>query len=259
MIENYQIRENARHHLDNRLFGTVWMRLLVVSLIGGLIIGIPSSINGILTLKYPKVMAIVGIFLAIGTIVLSGPISYAMARIFLKVTRGDKNVDYSDLLCGFKEELAEAILLDLMRAIYTILWSLLLIIPGIIKAYSYSMASYIQQEAKDKTWRNCIERSMELTDGYKGRLFLLDLSFIGWYFLGLLCFGVGVLWVSVYHGAARAEFYEQLKKEKNIDFTTDKSAEPFQTEEEKKPEGTDVEPFAEMQEQKDEPKNPFEL
>ena len=68
-----------------------------------------------------------------------------------------------------------------------------------------------QESDGKKAWRECIDESKNLTDGYKGKLFLLDLSFIGWFILGFLCFGIGVLWVSVYHQEARAHFYEELK------------------------------------------------
>lgn len=96
--------------------------------------------------------------------------------------------------------------------VYTMLWALLLIIPGIIKSYSYAMTPYILKDNPELENNAAIEKSMELMQGKKMKLFLLDLSFIGWAFLGMLTFGIGMLWVSSYVYTARAAFYEDLKQ-----------------------------------------------
>ena len=101
-----------------------------------------------------------------------------------------------------------------MQSIFIALWSLLLVVPGIVKAYSYSMSYYIQQEDKSKDWKACLDESRQMMDGYKGRLFCLDLSFIGWYIVGALCFGVGTLFVAPYHRMARANFFMALSAER---------------------------------------------
>ena len=214
MSENRTIREKARDSLERRLFGSVWVSLAVCVVIYALIVGLPSSVSSLTTRLLPVVGALVGFPLMLVSAVISGPLTYGYCRIFLKVARGDKRVDLAELFAGFREEIGEAFLLGLLRSIFVFLWSLLLIVPGIIKSYAYSMAFYIQQEAKDKNWRVCLDESAALTDGYKGKLFLLDLSFLGWYILGALCFGIGILWVEVYHTEARAHFYEELKRVK---------------------------------------------
>ena len=219
MMENGKIRGMALDSLEHRLFGNVWITLLVCSVIYGVIVGLPSSLSSFLTRVSPAVGALLGVPLLLIGLVVSGPMEYGFTRLYLKVARGDKRVDVAELFCGFREEIGESFLLGLLRSVFIFLWSLLLIVPGIIKAYSYSMAFYIQQEAKDKNWRLCLDESAALTDGYKGKLFLLDLSFVGWYLVGLLCLGVGTLWVSVYHGMARAHFYEELKKIKLVEET----------------------------------------
>ena len=141
--------------------------------------------------------------------------TFGITGIYLRTAQNknkDGKINFSDLFLGFKNNFAESAVLYFMRNLFIFLWALLFIIPGIIKAYAYSMAFYIQQENKDKNWRTCLDESAALTDGYKGKLFLLDLSFIGWYIVGFLCLFVGVLWVSAYHNMARAEFYEELKR-----------------------------------------------
>ena len=93
---------------------------------------------------------------------------------------------------------------------------MLFIIPGIIKSYSYALTYYLQQEPENihREPVDLITQSREWMDGYKWKLFCLDLSFIGWYLLGILCLGVGVLFVTPYHQMARANFYLNLRAEK---------------------------------------------
>ncbi len=223
MIENRKIREKARITLERKLFGSVWITLIIAALIYSVIVGIPSGIGGALP---GKVKFAIGWIFSIVSIVISAALEYGLLRIFVKTERGDKKIDFMDLFIGFKEDLQNVFLLGLIRSVLIFLWSLLLIIPGIIKAYAYSMAVYIQQDSEDKEWRRCLELSNEMTYGYKGKLFLLDLSFIGWYIVGLLCLGVGVLWVSVYHGMARAHFYEELKETRKDLFGEPDSGKP---------------------------------
>ena len=207
-----EIRARARYSLDNSIFSQIWLMLLVYSLLVGVISGLPGTISTAISRISPVLAAALGVPLVICTILLSGPFEYAMSRIYLRVARDDKNIQVADVFIGFKECFAESVILQFLRALFIFLWSLLLIIPGIIKAYAYSMAFYIFQESDGKkTWRECLDESSELTNGYKGKLFWLDLSFIGWFILGALCFGIGILWVQVYHQQARACFDEELK------------------------------------------------
>ena len=208
MIENRDIRAKARDTLEHRLFGNVWIMLILASVIYGAIVGIPGTIGGLLP---GKVKFAIGWIFSIASIVIAGPMAYGLSRLEVKVARGDKKIDFKDLFLGFKEDFTNTILLGFLRDLFIFLWTLLLIVPGIIKAYAYSMAFYIQQDNSDKDWRRCLDLSSEMMRGYKGKLFLLDLSFIGWYIVGLLCLGVGTLWVAAYHSMARAHFYDELK------------------------------------------------
>ena len=112
---------------------------------------------------------------------------------------------------GFSSDFGQNLLIGLMTAIFTALWSLLLIVPGIVKAYSYSMVYYIKADHPEYDWRQCIAESQAMMNGHKMDLFILDLSFIGWMIVGSLCLGVGTLWVSAYMEAARAHFYESIQ------------------------------------------------
>ena len=98
-------------------------------------------------------------------------------------------------------------------AVFTFLWSLLLIIPGIIKAYSYAMTPYILEEHPELTANQAIDRSRAMMKGHKFDLFWLHLSFIGWFLLALLSLGIGYFWLAPYIDTAQAAFYQDLKAE----------------------------------------------
>lgn len=249
MIELYDVRSRARDSLEHRLFGNVWITLLVCSLIYSAIVGLPTSLSGIVSRLSPAVGALIGVPLGLVGLVVSGPMAYGITRIFHKVALGNKKIDIADLFCGFREELGETFLLGLLRSVFIFLWSLLLIVPGIIMSYAYSMAFFIQQESQDKTWRTCLDESKELTRGYKGKLFLLDLSFLGWFIVGALCLGVGLLWVDVYHTMARAHFYEELKRIRAAEFgetTADPSEQGAQSDGPVFEEMTSADPFKDV-------------
>lgn len=99
----------------------------------------------------------------------------------------------------------------LLMSIYSLLWTLLFIIPGIIKYYAYRMVPYILADNPNIGAKRAIEVSNEMTMGHKLDMFVLDLSFIGWYLLGALALGIGVIFVNPYVNATEAELYLVLR------------------------------------------------
>lgn len=91
--------------------------------------------------------------------------------------------------------------------LYTFFWSLLLIIPGIIKSYEYAMIPYILAENPEIDSRRAFELSREMMTGEKWNYFVLQISFIGWYLLGILLCFIGGIFVNPYYEATLAEFY----------------------------------------------------
>ena len=136
------------------------------------------------------------------------PMSWGVAVAFLEVARGNK-LDLGWLTKGYSR-FSEVFLTMLLRQVYVGLWTLLLVVPGIVKSYSYAMTEYILQDDPDCKYDAAICRSMELMQGHKMDLFLLDLSFIGWALLCLLTLGIGFLFLTPYWQTARAKFYEEL-------------------------------------------------
>ena len=111
------------------------------------------------------------------------------------------------------EYLGKALWLRLRGAIFILLWSLLLVIPGIIKMFSYSMSGYIMVENPELTAKEAMTISMDMMRGNKWRLFCLSFSFIGWILLCGLTMGIGFLWLNPYMNAAYTAFYNEISGE----------------------------------------------
>ena len=126
-------------------------------------------------------IGIVLIIYCVAAIILNGAIRMGYAMFNLKLIDG-KEVSVKDLFSQL-HRIGDGLVMQLLTAIFLILWSLLLIVPGIIKSFAYSMAPYILLEHPDFSGGDAITRSKELMDGNKARLFRLKLSFIGWLLL----------------------------------------------------------------------------
>lgn len=103
------------------------------------------------------------------------------------------------------------VLVMFMKSLFVFLWSLLFLIPGIIKSYEYRFVAYIVAENPGIDYKTALAVSRDMTYGHKGAMFVLDLSFIGWFLLGGLLCGIGVLFVYPYYDATYAQLYLRLK------------------------------------------------
>ena len=142
------------------------------------------------------------------TLIIGGAIELGLCAYHTRLNLGQKPA-FSSLFERF-EIFLKALGLRLFMSLFIFLWSLLLVVPGIIAAYRYSMAPYLMAEYPEMGIREAVSRSKELMSGNKGRLFCLDLSFIGWWLLSALTFGILGLWISPYWRTARAAFYLEL-------------------------------------------------
>ena len=194
MLSNFEIRKKSREQLGNGIFNNRWMMALVVSLVFVIIAGALSTIG-------------IGLIFA-------GCFLLGYVGVFMGIVRGKEEIDVSGLFDGFKgDKFTKSLVLYLLQTLYVFLWSLLLIIPGIVKSYSYSMAFYIMNDHPEYTATQCIDESRRMMQGHKLDLFCLHLSFIGWILVSMLTCGIGLLWVEPYMQLAQANFYEELKKE----------------------------------------------
>ncbi|MGI5894584.1 MAG: DUF975 family protein [Candidatus Merdivicinus sp.] len=141
-------------------------------------------------------------------LIIGGAIQLGYALFNLNLIDG-KPAQVSQLFSQF-HRIGTGICMQLLLSIFILLWSLLLIIPGIIASYSYAMTPYILAEHPEYGALEAIRRSKEMMRGNKMRLFILNLSFIGWVILGALTCGLGMLAVTPYMQAATADFYREI-------------------------------------------------
>ena len=132
-------------------------------------------------------------------------------KFFLQLPEGNNDLGY--ISYGFQRtRYYDIVVTMLLRGIYLILWTLLLIIPGIIKMYTYRMVPYILADNPNIDHSRAIDLSKQMTMGEKFDIFVLDLSFLGWFLLGALALGIGVLFVQPYYDATNAELYFKLRE-----------------------------------------------
>ncbi len=206
-MKNKYFRAKARGDLGGGIFQRAWLYGLLVYLIATALLGAASMV-------------------AIGALLVTGPLMYGVNKYFLSRTRGGDEKNLGGIFDGFTTDFGGTMLLGLMQSIFTLLWTLLFIVPGIIKTYSYSMSYFIKVDHPEYDWNQCITESRRLMKGHKWQLFCLDFSFFGWMILGTLCCCVGVLWVYPYMYAARANFYEAIKPVTAEDMAADESIDP---------------------------------
>jgi len=148
----------------------------------------------------------------VGLILLGGPFAYGYTTFWLGQVRWQKP-GLEVLFSGLQQSFVNSIAVYLLQGIFTFLWGLLFVIPGIIKGYSYALSMYILRDHPEMEAMEVIDTSRAMMDGNKWRLFCLDLSFIGWYLLCAVTFGIAGLYVGPYVQCARAQFYEAVKAE----------------------------------------------
>ena len=147
----------------------------------------------------------------VGQFIVAGPLALGFASCSLLVAR-NQNVKIENMFDGFGNFL-NSLILYIITSLLIFLWSLLFIIPGIIKAYAYSMSFYLLKDNPEMGANEARKRSEQMMYGHKWELFCLHLSFIGWLILCILTFGILSFWVAPYMKVSEALFYEKLKTE----------------------------------------------
>lgn len=236
MWNRYELKGNAKSIMQR----SYWT-MFIVSLLGGILSGdllskgADYTINfgnsesyfssrlfiGRLTAEFPlgnflsttfAFIAIMAVLIGILYAVFIGnAIEYGVKRYFLD-NQQQEGIPISTLFIAFKEDYWNIIKIMLVRNVKLLLWSLLLIIPGVIKSYEYQMIPYLLSEDSSMPMDEVFKRTKEMTYGNKMGLFVLDLSFIGWFLLGAIACGVGILFVNPYYEAVLAEAYLSLKE-----------------------------------------------
>ena len=210
---NSELRAQARERLEGKWGTFVLMTFLM--LVIQTILQIPGYIGSLLEILSPENVLASLSFSNISNILslLALPLSWGLTVSLLRNHR-EESVDLENLFEGFRRGRYVRVFCALFLVnLFTFLWALLLIIPGIMKAFSYALTPYILLDEPELTARQAITRSCEIMEGRRWKLFCLYLSFIGWGILSLLTFGIGFLWLAPYMNASIAAFYEDARAE----------------------------------------------
>ncbi len=210
---NSELRAQARERLEGQWGTFVLMTFLM--LVIQTILQIPGYIGSLLEILSPENVLASLSFSNISNILslLALPLSWGLTVSLLRNHR-EESVDLENLFDGFRGGRYTRVFCALFLVnLFTFLWALLLIIPGIMKAFSYALTPYILLDEPELTARQAITRSCEIMEGRRWKLFCLYLSFIGWGILSLLTFGIGFLWLVPYMNASIAAFYEDARAE----------------------------------------------
>ena len=213
-----ELRAMARRNLEGTWGISVGVAL-VAALLGGLIVGTGSNINfnfnedtvrNLPPIFWTVLLPLVSLagLLGIVSFILGGTVELGYAKFLLK-QYDRKELQFSDLFSQF-ERFGTGFAQKFLRTLYSCLWALLLVIPGIVKGLSYAMTPFILEEHPEMTASEAIKASMKLMDGHKMDLFILGLTFLGWEILACLTMGIGFLFLNPYMNAAYAAFYRSI-------------------------------------------------
>lgn len=193
MMDRVKAKESAKIQLKGRWGGAI-VACLVLSI-------------AIFAMSFVSLLPFVGWII---TAILGGVWPLGMAIYTLRFANGE-SVGTGDIFGGFNNLIA-SFCVYFLTGLFTFLWSLLLIIPGIIKAISYSMSYYVLADNPELSAMEAINKSKEITQGHKWDIFVTYLSFIGWTLLASLTLGIGYLWLVPYMNITMANIYNQLNE-----------------------------------------------
>jgi len=207
-MNNHVLREKAKEVCNSKLVLTYFVFELLMAGFSGLT-ATGASFNDPTSTKVAFTAALVSAGGAIIAALFEGPVFLGLIQAIKDNLEG-KEAKVGTLFSKFNN-IAKTFLVSLLTALYLCLWSLLFVIPAIIKSYSYSLVYYIHLEDDKLSAKECITKSRKMMDGHKWELFCLEFSYIGWYFLSIFTFGILLFWVLPKVETAKYLFYKELR------------------------------------------------
>ena len=226
MLKSKELRVKAWESLK----GKYWMAFAVmlvtglIASVGSAFVSFAQNLSEVLGLVDPAemdsvmatgalvlngVVIIAAIIGALFSVFVTNAITVGVCNYFIKNT--DSKPLFKDAFSGFKVSYKRNIGTLLLVGIKTVLWTILFIIPGIIKTYEYAIIPYILADDPEISCKDAFAKAKQMMTGNKWRLFKLEFSFIGWFLLCVLTCGMGTFFLIPYVNAATAEFYVDLK------------------------------------------------
>lgn len=212
-VSRAELKARAKATLKGRYWKLLGIMLLVSF--------VSSAVTGVVNVQnlFAEESSFNTAAVSIGTLVciavwlfVSIPFSFGLNRMYIRTAQGCR-ADTEELLYVYRSgKLLNVALVSFLEGLFVFLWSLLFIIPGIVKAFSYFMIDYLLSENPALSQERAFEISKQVMRGNRGKAFVLGLSFIGWYLLSLLTFGIGVIFLAPYMQMTYAHFYLELKE-----------------------------------------------
>lgn len=202
MIANKELKQQAKESMEGNWGNIIGIILLYlgISFITGLILGMIGIENKIVTNT--------------ASLIISALFQFGYLSFFLKISRNEE-VEVEELWSKIKMFLPY-ILASVTVGFFTTLWTLLLIIPGIIASIRYSMIYFIMLDNPEMSAMEALDESKRIMEGHKMQYFKLMVSFLGWIVLGILTLGILYVWLIPYMTVTQCNFYNQIKKTNNV-------------------------------------------
>lgn len=226
-LDNKVIKSNARDFIRGRLW-MFWSVLLVVGIIESLANSLPQWIFGDRLSNLSDIIAgnpdnipkeisssVFGWYYVLNVLIsiVLIPLNIGVAQNVLAWSRGEDVNKWKVLFGGFNSAkiFFKQVGVVVLNTILCALWTILLVVPGIIKGLAYSMYPYVLRDEPDLSVWQTLKKSEAIMKGYKGKLFLMYLSFVGWFILGAFTFGILYIWLTPYVMTSTVKFYDDVR------------------------------------------------
>lgn len=215
-MDRKEIKELAKQKVKGNKWKILWP-LLVISLISGILNNFigpdydfnSMDFNNFDLNSFPTPTPIQSLLSTLVTIII-GIANIAYYKYLLNFVRG-KECEFNDIIDTIKAKWLQILLVEILTGIIIFLFSLLLVVPGIIKALAYSMVGFLVVDT-DLEAKEVLKKSKEMMNGYKWDYFVFGLSFIGWFILLPFTLGILVIWLLPYLMVSMALYYDKLKE-----------------------------------------------
>ena len=206
------MRSEWKQHARQALKGKWWL-MAGLALLFMIINGVPQWFAPEMDPNSPEAFTSTDATLSFVSTVLQiliAPLAIGWSWLALNVSRGN-GAALSTLFKPFQKRYVKHVITSFVMGVFLVLWTLLLIVPGIIKGFSYSLTPYILRDQPELSALESITESRRLMDGHKMEAFMLFLSFFGWFLVGILTLGIGFFFIGPYFSTTYATFYDSIR------------------------------------------------
>ena len=215
MKTNSEIRKEARSLMSGNWGSAVLLTLVYLIIVGGISFTV-SFVGTIVEMQVNDYGITSQIVSFLTNLFISFPLAFSLVLLYVGFVRGENRLSVGGIFKAFKSpHYLNSIGVYFLMGLFTALWTMLFIIPGIIKSLSYALAPYILADNPELSANEAIDESIAMMKGHKADLFLIQLGYAALAILSLLALGIPLLWLDPYYKVVYAKFYEEVKAEYN--------------------------------------------